>query len=185
MFAELQDACVCGVGIIEIALFVDAETQSTRKMPLGREPPGLEKCSIRKKYVDAASFRVSDIDGAAGVHRDPRGVAHPRVLKGKQRSAFGFKFVDKAGGRISKENVSQRIGSESHWLIQLARAIALISPSTEELKGRRWRRFRRRIRAVSAGNEEKYRCKCSLRESPSHRIRIYLRHAANLRTKIV
>ena len=154
MFAELQDACVCGVGIIEIALLVNAETQSAGKIPLGREPPGLEKCSIREKYVDAASLRVSDINGAPGVHRDPRGVAHPRVLKGKQRSAFGFKFVDKSGGRVSKEYVAKRIGSESHGLIELARAIALISPSTEEFKRRRWLRFRRWIRAVSAGNEE-------------------------------
>jgi hypothetical protein len=159
MFAELQDSCVGGVRIIEVALLVDPETQSAGEMPLWGKPPGLEKCSIREKYVDAASLRVSDINGAPGIHCDPRGVAHPRVLKGKQRSAFGFKFVDKTGGRVSKEYVAQTIGSESHWLIELARAIALISPSAEEFKRRGWLRFRRRIRAVSTGNEEKYRGK--------------------------
>src|ERR1700674_356502 len=126
-------------------------------MPLGGAPPGLKKRSIGEKEMDAPPLGVSDINGAAGVHRDPRRVAHTRVLKRKQGSATRFKFVNEARARVGKENVALRIGCECHWLIELARAIAFISPSAEEFKRRRRLRFRRRIRAISARNEEKYR----------------------------
>jgi len=43
--------------------------------------------------------------------------------------------------------------------VELARALAFVSPRAEELKRRRRLWFRRRIRAISASNEGKYRGK--------------------------
>src|ERR1700688_3455878 len=170
MTVELHDARVRGIGHIENALFVDADAQRAGKMPLGGAPPGLEKCSIGEKDVDAALLRVGAIYVADGVHRDTRCVAHARVLEGKQGSATRFKFVDEAGARVRKENVAQQIDREGHRRVEFARALAFISPSAEELK-RWWRlRFRRRIRAISASNEKKYRGESSRKKSPSHPI---------------
>jgi hypothetical protein len=125
-------------------------------MPLGCAPQCAEEGSIWEKNQDAASLRVSEIDGAARVHGDPRRVAHTRIFKRLQRSASRFKFVDKSGGWVSKEDVAQRIARESYWPVELARAIAFVSPGAEELK--RWRRlrFRRWLRASFARNKKKY-----------------------------
>jgi len=174
-----------GIGHIEIPLLVGADAQRPDKFPLGGAPPGLEKCSIGEKDMDVPSLRVSDIDGAAGVHRDPRRTAHTRVLKGKQGGAFGFKFVDKAPARVGEENVAERIGREGHRRVEFARALAFFSPSAEEFK--RWRglRLRRGIHAISAGNEEEHRSKRGLSKSPSQRIGIHLRHAAKVRPVVV
>jgi hypothetical protein len=153
-------------------------------MTLGGAPPGLEKCSVGKKDMDVASLSVSDINGAAGVYRDPRRLAHACVLEGLQGCAARFKFVDEAGSGVSKENVAQRIDGECHRLVELPRAVALISPGAEEFKRRGRLRFGRGIRAISTRNEEKYSGKRGLRKSPSHRIGIWFRHAANLRPEI-
>src|SRR5258708_6984344 len=141
-------------GNVKIASVIDSDSKDARKIPLGCAPQGAEEGSIRKKNQDAAPLCVSDIDGAAGVHRDPRRMAYTRVLKGLERSASRFKFVDKAGGRVSKENVAERITRESYWPIELAGAIAFVSPRAEELE--RWRglRFRRRLRASFARNKK-------------------------------
>jgi hypothetical protein len=154
-------------------------------MSLRRAPQGPKECPIWEKNEDAALLSVSDINGAAGVDRDPRRVAHASVLKGLQGSATRFKFVDKAGAGVGEENAAERIGSERHRLVEFARTFAFISPSAEELKRRRRLWLRRRIRAIPARNEKKYRGKRGLRKSPSHRIGIYGRHAANLRSEIV
>src|SRR5271169_4287752 len=153
-------------------------------MPLGCTPPGLQKCSIGKKDVDTASLRVRDINGAAGVHSDPRRAVQTRVFKGLQRSAARFKFVDEAGDRVGKENVAQRISREGDRRVEFAGAVALISPSAEELK--RWRRLRlrRRIHSIAARNEKKYGYQRGLRKSPSHRIGICIRHAPNLHSEV-
>ena len=128
-------------------------------MPLRCAPQCAEEGSIWEKNQHTASLRVSKIDSAAGVHGDARCVAHTRVFKGLQGSASRFKFVDKAGGWVSKEDVTQRIAGESYWPIELARAIAFVSPGAEELK--RWRRlrFRRRLRASFARNKNECRGK--------------------------
>jgi len=156
VIVELHDARVRGIGRIDSALFIDANSQRAGKMPLGGGAPGLEESSIGEEDEDAALLRVGDVNCAAGIHRDPGGVAHTGVLKGKQGSSSRFKFVDKAGGRVGEKNVAQRIGREGHWRVEFARAIAFVSPGAEEFKRRRGLRFRSGIRAISARNEEKY-----------------------------
>ena len=185
MIVEFLNARVRGIGRIESALFVDADAQRPGKMPLSGAAPGLEKCSIGKEDMDAALLRVSDINGAAGIHRDSRGVAHTRVLERKQGSAIRFKFVDKIGGRVGEENIAQRIGREGHWRVEFAGAFAFISPGAEEFKGRRRLRFRRRVRAISARNEEKYARRARPREVSIASDRNFIRHAAKLQLEIV
>jgi hypothetical protein len=134
--------------------------------------------------MDAASLRIRNINGASGIHRNSRCVAHTRVFKGLQWSAARFKFVDKTGAGVGKENVPKRICRECHGGVKLAGALAFISPGAEELERRRRLRFRRRICAVSAGNEEKNAGKGGLRKYPSHWTGICLRHAANVSSEI-
>ncbi len=185
MVAELQDARVRGIGRIENALFVQTKAQHAGKMTLSGAPPGLEKGSVREKDEDVALLRVSHINGAAGVHRDPRRTMQAWILERKQGSAIRFKFVDKSGARVREENAAPRIRRKRHRGVEFARALAWISPGAEEFKRRGRLRFRSRIRAISARNEEKYGNQRGLRKSPMHRIGIYIRHAANLRSEIV
>ena len=51
-----------------------------------------------------------------------------RILKGQQRSAFGFKLVDESRARIGEEHVPQRIDGESYGLIEFAGVFSLVTP---------------------------------------------------------
>ena len=107
MIVELQDAGVRGIGRIEGAFFVDAEAERAGKVSLGSGPPGLEKCSVGEKDVDASLLRVCDINRATRIDRDPCRVTHPRIFEGLQGNPTRFKLVDEAGGRVWEENVAQ------------------------------------------------------------------------------
>src|SRR5580704_19076875 len=101
---DFQHAGIGGIGHIESSLFVGAYAQRAGKVALRVAVPGLKKRSVRKKNMDRALLGIADIDRSARVHRDARGVAQARVLKGKQGSALGLKFVNESGSRIGKEN---------------------------------------------------------------------------------
>lgn len=151
---ELQDARMRRIGDIQRALLIGGYAQRAGKMALRGGPPGLKKRPIGEKDVNVAPLSVSQINGAARVHRDPRRAADTRVLKGLQGNAARFKFVDKAA-RVGKENIAKGICCESHRRVQFARALAFISPGAQELKWRRRLRLRRRTYTVSTGNKEK------------------------------
>jgi len=180
-----QNARMRGIGHVKSALLVCADTQRAGKMALHRAMPGLQERSVREEDENVAALRVSDIDGAAGVHSDPRRVAHTRVLKGKQGSTVRLKFVDEVRARIHEKDVIQRIGREGHRRIEFTWALSFVAPGAEKFKWRRSLRLRRGIHAVTARNQEKYGHKRSVREVPSHRNGNCIRHAANLRAKIV
>src|SRR5580692_8969737 len=146
-------------------------------MALRRRVPRLKKGSVGEVDEDASLLCVRYVDGAAGIHGDPRGAAHGGLLKRKQRRAVRLKLVNEAGARVRKEHVAQRIGGKRDRRVKLARAVALHSPGAEEFKRRRRRGLWRGVHAISAGAEEKGGRKRDLRELRSRLFKIFLRHA--------
>lgn len=149
-------------------------------MPLRGAAQSAKECSVGKEYKYIAAFRVVQINRAAAIHGDARGVAHASVLKRKQGSSPGLEFIDEAGFRVGNENATQAVRGEGHGRIKLSRTSAFISPCAEEFKGRRCRRFWSRFSALAAGSQEQDRGHERQQEFPSNKKGIRLRHAQDL-----